>query len=221
MVLVTSRAICEYIKSKHDDISYVWAAYTLQHPNKIIFVVLLKGKSDKNKNVNNIRLDKLIEYSFVKQYCGDFNPESAECIKLQNASLANIDGEAYHNLQSCISKYSGDLMKRHKYLSVISASSHRSKGFGSTWDVLREDCIVLYVHTKNYIPISEEPFEKSYDGIPVDVREGVFIPFGRTAREHLDPVRMGCQISGDINGSQIIKGTIGCFIDHPQFGVCG
>ncbi|XP_060601733.1 uncharacterized protein LOC132754986 [Ruditapes philippinarum] len=58
--------------------------------------------------------------------------------------------------------------------------------------------------------------ETNYDGIPVDVREGAFIPFGRTAKDLLDPVKMGSQIGGDI-----IEGTLGFFIDHPQFGICG
>ncbi|XP_060572772.1 uncharacterized protein LOC132730784 [Ruditapes philippinarum] len=215
-IIVTCKAICEYIKSKHVAIAYVWAAYTIENPQRITFVITVKHKSEGNKSKESVRLEKLIQYSFVKQYAGDFSLEGSEVIKQQASHAAKLDEESYENLQTCISKHSEDLMKKHKYLSIISACSNRSKGFGASWELLPEKCIVLYVQKKNYIPIDEEPFETSYDSIPVDVREGVFIPYGHTAGEKLNPVRMGCQIGGDSS-----SGTLGCFIDHPQYGVCG
>ncbi|XP_060561273.1 uncharacterized protein LOC132721039 [Ruditapes philippinarum] len=215
-IIVTCKAICEYIKSKHVAIAHVWAAYTIENPQRITFVITVKQKSEGTKSKESVRLEKLIQYSFVKQYAGDFSLEGSEVIKQQASHAAKLDEESYENLQTCISKHSEDLMKKHKYLSIISACSKRSKGFGASWELLPEKCIVLYVQKKNYIPIDEEPFEASYDSIPVDVREGVFIPYGHTAREKLNPVRMGCQIGGDCS-----SGTLGCFIDHPQYGVCG
>ncbi|XP_060555803.1 uncharacterized protein LOC132716510 isoform X2 [Ruditapes philippinarum] len=215
-IIATCKAICEHIKSKHVAIAYVWAAYTIENPQRITFVITVKHKSEGSKSKEPLRLEKLIQYSFVKQYVGDFSLEGSEVIKQQASHAAKLDEEFYQNLQTCISKHSENLMKKHKYLSIISACSNRSKGFGASWKLLPEKCIVFYVQKKNYIPIDEEPFETSYDSIPVDVREGVFIPYGHTAGEKLNPVRMGCQIGGDS-----FTGTLGCFIDHPQYGVCG
>jgi hypothetical protein len=215
-ITFTCKAICEHIKSKHAAIAYVWAAYTIQNPHKITFVVMVEHKSEGDTSTEPLRLDKLITYSFVNQYVGEFNSEGPEVLRQETSASERLDEESYQKLQSCISTHSEDLMKNHKFLSIISACSNRSKGFGASWELLPEKCIVLYVQKKNYIPIDEEPFKTKYDGIPVDVREGAFIPFGRTAKDLLDPVKMGSQIGGDTH-----MGTLGFFIDHPQFGICG
>ncbi|XP_060560066.1 uncharacterized protein LOC132720096 [Ruditapes philippinarum] len=215
-IAITCKAIVEHIKSKHAGIVHVWAAYTIQNPHKIIFVVIVKDKSENDDRTEPLSLDKLITYSFVNQYVGEFSSEGSEVIKKHTSASEGFDEESYQKLQSCISKHSEDLMKKHKYLSIISACSNRSKGFDESWELVPEKCIVLYVQKKSYIPIDEEPFKTNYDDIPVDVREGAFIPYGHTAGEKLDPVRMGCQIGGDS-----FSGTLGCFIDHPQYGVCG
>ncbi|XP_060590256.1 uncharacterized protein LOC132745368 isoform X2 [Ruditapes philippinarum] len=218
-IFVTCKAICEQIKSKHVAIAYVWAAYTIQNKDRISFVIIQKRQSEGDNSKEPLHLE--FAYSFVIQYVGDFSTEGSEVIRKQTSVSEGLDEMSYQTLYSCISNHSEDLMKRHKFLSIISACSNRSKGFGVSWNLLPEKCIVFYVQKKNYIPIDEEPFEKYYDGIAVDVREGVFIPYGRTARVKLDPVKMGCQIRGDIYNSQYVEGTLGCFVDHPQFGVCG
>ncbi|XP_060605435.1 uncharacterized protein LOC132757952 [Ruditapes philippinarum] len=215
-VIITCQAICEHIKSKHDAIEHVWAAYTIQNLHRITFVVIVKIKSEGDTRTKSLCLDKLITYSFINQYVGEFSSEGTEVLRHQTSASVGLDEKSYQKLQSCISKHSEVLMKKHKFLSIISACPNRSKGFGASWKLLPEKCIVLYVQKKNYIPIDEEPFETKYDGIPVDVREGAFTPFGRTAKELLDPVQMGSQIGGDI-----YAGTLGFFIDHPQFGICG
>ncbi|XP_060567647.1 uncharacterized protein LOC132726353 [Ruditapes philippinarum] len=220
-ITITCEAICEHIKLKHDNIAYVWAAYTIQNPHKITFVVILKHKSEGDTSTEPLGLEKLITYSFVNQYVGEFSSEGPDVLRQQTSASEGLDEESYQKLQSCISKHSEVLMKKHKFLSIISACSNRSKGFGASWELLPEKCIVLYVQKKNYIPIDEDPFKKYYDGIAVDVREGAFIPFVRTSKERLDPVMMGCEIGGDSHNGQYVRGTLGCFIDHPQFGVCG
>ncbi|XP_053394969.1 uncharacterized protein LOC128555724 [Mercenaria mercenaria] len=219
VTLFICNAICAHIKTKDEHIIDVWAAYTLKRTNSITFVVSLQEeeKTGKKEKAESIPLHKMINYSFIKRRVGEYSYEGTEIIN-HNAPDEYIDADAYCKLQDCVAKYSVELMKEHRYLSLVSVCSKRSTGYGSTsWELKLGNCIVLYVHTKHYIPINEEPFKPHYDGIPVDVREGAFIPFGRTAVEFLEHVQMGCQICGDNNA----KGTLGCFIDHPQYGVCG
>ncbi|XP_053395009.1 uncharacterized protein LOC128555734 [Mercenaria mercenaria] len=221
--LMICNAICAHIKSKDEHILDVWAAYTLQNTNSIKFVVSLEAfeKTGKDDIAESIRTDTMFDYFLITRTVGEYSNESTEIINHNVTSDEYFDNDAYKKLQTCVAKYSVELMKQHKYLSIVSACSKKSTGYGDSWNLKPESCIVLYVHTKHYIPINEEPFKTHYDGIPVDVREGSFIPFGRTATDVFEHVQMGCQIGGEVENGKYKKGTLGCFIDHPQYGVCG
>ncbi|XP_053390958.1 uncharacterized protein LOC128553801 [Mercenaria mercenaria] len=223
VTIMICNAICVHIKSKNEHIIDVWAAYTLQNMNSITFVVSLEEfeNTGRDDQAESIRIDKMIDYSFIKRIVGKYSYESTEIMNHNVTSGEDFDDDAYCKLQTCVAKYSVELMKQHKYLSIVSACSKRSTGYGPSLNLKPENCIVLYVHTKHYIPINEDPFKTHYDEIPVDVREGVFIRFGRTATDFLDHVQMGCQIRGEVENGQYVEGTLGCFIDHPQYGVCG
>ncbi|KAH3873665.1 hypothetical protein DPMN_036902 [Dreissena polymorpha] len=108
-------------------------------------------------------------------------------------------------------------MAKHKYLSIVEGCYHKREcGVAIDSSACKyEPRLALYVLAKGYIPIDEDPFEKSYDGIQVEVREGVFVPFVNTSNEYHDHVRMGCAIQ------RCLKGTLGLFIEHNIYGLCG
>ncbi|XP_045187834.2 uncharacterized protein LOC123545572 [Mercenaria mercenaria] len=119
-----------------------------------------------------------------------------------------------------IDKNSLLLMQNHAYISVISASSVISKGYGtSNHCIIAKPCIVLSVLAKHYIPINEEPFPTELHGIPVDVRECEFELCGRSAKTFHDKVKMGCKISSTFLPQK--HGTLGGFVEHPEYGLCG
>ncbi|XP_052242057.1 uncharacterized protein LOC127852212 [Dreissena polymorpha] len=120
-------------------------------------------------------------------------------------------------LRTCVRNNAKMLMAKHRYLSIIEGCSYilDKEPDGATKALNYEPRLALYVHAKGYIPIDEEPFETSYDGIKVVIREGVFVPFAKTADELHEHVRMGCKIQRTLNG------TLGLFVDHHSYGLCG
>jgi hypothetical protein len=65
------------------------------------------------------------------------------------------------------------------------------------------------------MPIREDPFEKQYNGVAVDVREGFFQLFTGTANTYHEHLKNGCQVQRE----QL--GTMGGFVDYQGFGTCG
>ncbi|KAH3740954.1 hypothetical protein DPMN_047672 [Dreissena polymorpha] len=120
-------------------------------------------------------------------------------------------------IRTCISNNADLLMAKHKYLSIVEGCCHKREcGIAIDSSACKyEPRLALYVLAKGYIPIDEDPFEKSYVGIQVEVREGVFVPFVKTSNEYHDHVRMGCAIE------RHLKGTLGLFIEHNIYGLCG
>ncbi|XP_053378529.1 uncharacterized protein LOC123527103 [Mercenaria mercenaria] len=209
--------ISEHIKALDENILHVWAAYTVKDRNKITFVVVVK---------ENVRLEKTIQYSFVKRVVNEYSLE-AEHVMYNNKEVS-IDQHDLQSLKTSISNHATELMRKHKYLSIISGSSVRSRNYGidqaDAVNLVEQPCIVLYVHTKHFIPIEEEPFEELYDGVPVDVREGEFFPY-MFATDHHDRLRHSCQIGSSPdrspNDNNRLSGSLGCFIDHPEYNLCG
>ncbi|XP_052285023.1 uncharacterized protein LOC127881310 isoform X1 [Dreissena polymorpha] len=122
-----------------------------------------------------------------------------------------MSDEQHERLRSCMQKYANDLMTKHKYLSIIEGSIYQVDTSGPTY----EPCLVLYVPAKGFIPIGEERFNASYDDIRVFVQEGIFRLFTGHADDIHKHTRMGCQIS------RAAFGTLGVFIEHPFYGLCG
>ncbi|XP_060574017.1 uncharacterized protein LOC132731779 [Ruditapes philippinarum] len=119
-----------------------------------------------------------------------------------------------------IDKHSKNLMSKHKFLSVISASNVVSKHFGTKQhDKVTRPCIVLTVLVKGIIPLFEKPFPKELKGITVDVREGGFRFCQQNADEYQTNLRIGCKISSSTCPEKF--GSLGGFIEHPQHGLCG
>lgn len=206
------------IIANNANVHYAWLAYTY----------------DRCDNVEVQLVIEMEETCGVDSLCGilynhtiiEVNSVSDEAIKVidkcdeyDDLSFTDLKG-----IRNSINIYAKVLMKSHKHLSIIGASPVRSKGFNSnykTHKLIPESCIVLYVRKKGLIPIGEEPFLTEY-GYPVDVREGVFFTYMQTSNESDDPLKMGCTIAKKITGEERYShGTLGGFIDHPQYGLCG
>ncbi|XP_053378859.1 uncharacterized protein LOC128548343 [Mercenaria mercenaria] len=215
------RCICAYIKSKSRKIVHVYSSYQMLHENEIVFVVFVKeslSKSEETKIRNNCK----VEIRLIDTY----SPEG----KLVMNSKENCDSELsvseIETVKRCLDIFAAELMKKHKYLSLIRASPVRSKGYEkSEGKIGKETCIALYVPAKNYIPTDEEPFQSNYDGIPIDVREGGFVLYtSPRADERHEHIKMGCKISRDkLKGAEFshMSGTLGGFVQHPKYGLCG
>ncbi|XP_053378860.1 uncharacterized protein LOC123526246 [Mercenaria mercenaria] len=207
--------ICVCIKNKSSKILHILPSYTTKDSCKnIVFVVLTDG------SLSSAVLDE-IEYTLKVRQMGEYSLE-AKTVTFDPIFLDQcLTLKELENLKKCINKYATILMSKHKMLSIITPSPVRSKRYGfDDFLIEREPCIVLYVHTKNYVPIDEEPFQDYYDGIPIDVREGVFVTHPATpfSTEDTDVLKMGCQIGSEMSKN---AGTLGGFIEHPQYGLCG
>ncbi|KAH3824610.1 hypothetical protein DPMN_126447 [Dreissena polymorpha] len=120
----------------------------------------------------------------------DYVTKAVDCFQTCNvAESEDIQEEDEEMLRLCIRKISKGLYAKHSRLSFIQGCIINLAG-------AYEPRLVFYVHAKGYIPIDEDPFEKSYEGIPVSVQEGSFVPFGKHATDFHDHIRMGCQIDG-------------------------
>ncbi|XP_053379965.1 uncharacterized protein LOC128548621 [Mercenaria mercenaria] len=213
--------ICAYIRSMSRKIVHVYPSYQMLHKNEIVFVVFVE-ESLSIKNETKLRQNCKVEIRMIDKYSSEG--------KLVMNSKENYDTELsapeIDTVKRCLDKFAADLMEKHKYLSLIRASPVRSKDFETgEGKIVKETCIVLYVQTKNYIPIDEEPFQSSYDGIPVDVREGGFVLYtSPRAYERHEHIKMGCKISRDkLIGAEFcfMSGTLGGFVQHPKYGLCG
>lgn len=200
--------VCKFIKQqKSSDIVNVWPGYTLNDPNDLVFVVLTTTKI-------NIELSWKVHIKVIGQVC-----EESKTIMYdkENCSLTK---ETAKNISCVIDKYSGELIKNRTFLSAISASSvmYQKQETGKQ-EILQIPCIVFYVLVKSVVFLTEETFPEELDGFPVDVREGVFRFCASSAGDFHEKVRMGCKITSGLHPDK--HGTLGGFIEHPEYGLCG
>ncbi|XP_060585387.1 uncharacterized protein LOC132741272 [Ruditapes philippinarum] len=214
--------ICKLIESISNSILHVWPAYDTKANDDIVFVVLTKSIEDKlhvEEKLGNIG------YNIFVKNIDSTGKESEAVLQKLNKLKKKPQPLTYsqkEDIKVAIRKNSDRLLQNHQYLSAISGSNVRSKNFmlkQSEYRVPFQPCIVLYVIAKGKIPLHESKFENHIDGIPVDVREGIFetttLPFEKYTR----PVQMGCQITS--NDTSPSYGTLGGFYYHSDFGLCG
>ncbi|XP_045187249.2 uncharacterized protein LOC123545053 [Mercenaria mercenaria] len=196
--------ICSYIKSKYSgNVLHVWPAYDSANLDDVVFVLITKDGTEYG-----------LEYSAVIRPVNTFSKEASVVMESEEISECKLSFEDSEKIKHVINNRAEELMKNHKNLSAISGNGIRSKGFShGEHELIRETCIVLYVHTKGKIPLDETEFPKLLDGIPVDVREGEFQNCA-LATEYQETARMGCQIKSGKSG------TLGGFVDHPEYGLC-
>ncbi|XP_053403583.1 uncharacterized protein LOC128558439 isoform X2 [Mercenaria mercenaria] len=204
IVKLLCKSICKKIEVASPAFTHVFAAYALANQDKLHFVVLLENESS-----SDVNLDYEILFRSGK---GDEKTEHEHMTKESEGELLADESTAVRNTINTISK---QYMENHKYLSAITARKICLNG--------REKlCILMYVHpcTDRYssIPYTEEPLPTEIQGYKVVVRNGVFKTATKTATEYHDNLRMGCQITSNLVDS---FGTLGGFIDHSEYGLCG
>jgi hypothetical protein len=201
------------IKSFSEYIIHVYAAYKKENERKIFFVVTVMWDFDLNEND--------VGYRMIKRNYGNLSTEGIDISSSIEEREQIMSDDENRKLSTCISKYAEELMDNHRYLNVISGSFVRSKNYKpSAMCISKQSCMALYVLVKGFIPIEEDAFQNTYDGVAVDIREGLFFPYG-TAREYHDDIKMGCKITRYTGKAGDFGGTLGGFIDHPSYGVCG
>jgi hypothetical protein len=78
------------------------------------------------------------------------------------------------------------------------------------------------VTVKGCIPLHEKPFQKKIDGFHTDVLEGEYEPFIKGPNEYHEYLRTGLAIHAKVlKEGGILGGTLGGFIDHSKYGLCG
>ncbi|WAR30317.1 hypothetical protein MAR_032859, partial [Mya arenaria] len=219
VVSSTCNNICKQLKGeiksalpKENCVVDIYPAYCIDSDREIVFVVTLKEEVDTSLLKRNVKYR--IEIRILGKPCS----ELTYCRK-KLQEIVSIDDQT--KVQRCLSAISHILLTRHKYLSVITASSVKSQHFvkkEKKSDITQQLCIVLCVHAKGFIPIDEDQFPDNYKGIPTDVMEGSFTSFCKTANEKHANLRMGCEIQRKVNE---VTGTLGGFIEHPEYGTCG
>ncbi|WAR30319.1 hypothetical protein MAR_032861, partial [Mya arenaria] len=221
VVLSDCEDICKQLKGdieaalqKKDFVADIYPAYCIESVSEIVFVVTLKEEVDTSSLKHHLNYRTEIKFlgksSFEFIYCTNA-PQLHENVSIDNQT----------KVKRCLSDISQKLLTRHKYLSVITASSVKSRCFDKKEkksDITQQLCIVLCVHAKGFIPIDEDEFPDNYNGIPTDVMEGSFKSYCKTANEKHANVRMGCEIQR--KGTKV-TGTLGGFIEHPEYGMCG
>ncbi|XP_052268152.1 uncharacterized protein LOC127869544 isoform X6 [Dreissena polymorpha] len=200
--------ICKRVR-KITEVLNVYAAFQETDESIVIFIVSVKAVSDEiSKNLTNLGIRFIVkQLDFNKSLIS--NTKSSVAFQMKDSEVELI--------RTCISNNADLLMAKHKYLSIVEGCCHKREcGVAIDSSACKyEPRLALYVLAKGYIPIDEDPFERSYDGIQVEVREGVFVPFVKTSNEYHDHVRMGCAIH------RHLKGTLGLFIEHNIYGLCG
>ncbi|WAR08885.1 hypothetical protein MAR_018843 [Mya arenaria] len=218
----------DYIKNEIDKMGLnancvdIYPAYKPNERNKIYFVITLTDISIEIEK----RFRQCIKYPYVlkKMYSS-----SDECSEVQREA-STLPSTYDRELQKCLEKMSPVLMEKHAYLSIVTGSEIKSKGFqGPNHVKFKRKCIQLFVHAKGYIPLAEEVFANSYGDYDTDILEGTFQPFANEhANERQRVLTLGCKIMRSGFRSDFfqlrekkVHGTLGGFVDHPEYGFCG
>ncbi|XP_060587128.1 uncharacterized protein LOC132742680 [Ruditapes philippinarum] len=213
IIRVFCSEICLRIQKEYTAVIEVRAAYVPGKENEIVFVVITKNKCES---------PTIQDRPIVHRCIDDMSKEASHIIKNERAITAKQRNE----MRAILDRNTKTLLKKHTNITLISISSIKSKGFNDNGISKSEytPCIVFYVPVKGLIPVDEDILPNLIDGYKTDIREGAFTPYVLTSRDIHEKVKMGCLIQGlpdntDTSGN-IQTGTLGGFIDHPQFGLC-
>ncbi|KAL3888777.1 hypothetical protein ACJMK2_001137 [Sinanodonta woodiana] len=196
---------------------HVWEGYRKECPNNPVFVFVLPN------NGTSLSLEDLPksyhENECVFRHEYEVNKEACTITSSPKSRKILIGRKERIELKNTVEQNINQLLKDHANIEMIGVSSVRSKNYGpQDTKLIRETCIVLYVHVKGVIPIGEEEFPRRIGNFPIDVREGKFIPYGRVpgANEYHQRLLTGCQI---VRQTAKSFGTIGGFLDLPGGGI--
>ncbi|OPL33369.1 hypothetical protein AM593_03721, partial [Mytilus galloprovincialis] len=118
------------------------------------------------------------------------------------AAIRKTIGPSSYNL-SMQKKINGEeastVFKQHRNLSLICPTIIKSKNYGSDHNLLQMHCIQLFCHRKGYIPLGENHFPSTINGLPTDILQGYGFFASTTLR------------IGDKIGNKTTCGTLGGF----------
>ncbi|XP_060585530.1 uncharacterized protein LOC132741399, partial [Ruditapes philippinarum] len=207
--------ISQHIRKGSKNVINVWPSYKVDCES-VIFVVILRKKSlfSVFKDYDyNIRCENAFstEGDLVAEY------------ESKHEEINQYENEIFEKLRKCINNNADDLLKRHSNINVILPSLIKSVGYKTNEHNIKiEPCIALYVTVKGCIPLQEKPFQKNIDGFRTDVLEGEYEPFIKGPNEYHEYLRTGLAIHANVlDGDGISGGTLGGFIDHSIYGLCG
>lgn len=157
--------VCIHFSHYHGEkLVHVWPGYNELAPDAPMIVVNVS-------TIPKIKPKAFMGLPIVYKVYGLVSDETIvlSCSKLEIARLT--DPLEIMAIQRIINRNIARLKLDHSNLVKVSASAVRSLQNGSL--LAKEPCIVLYCRSKGIIPFGENPFPKSVDGIPVDVRDGL------------------------------------------------
>ncbi|XP_060574489.1 uncharacterized protein LOC132732140 [Ruditapes philippinarum] len=182
----------------------------------VVFLIIIK-------RVSSFPIFK--DYDYFMKCANQYSPEGdivAKC-EIKDRTMNHCDDDIFEQLRKCINENADDLFKMHSNLNVILPSSKKSVGYRSgQHKILEKPCIALYVSVKGYIPLNETPFQTMIDCFQTDVLEGEFEPYMQGPNEYHEDLKIGLAIHANVlKGDDILGGTLGGFIDHSTYGLCG
>ncbi|XP_053408356.1 uncharacterized protein LOC123559853 isoform X2 [Mercenaria mercenaria] len=203
-------AICCYMKENFLHINHVCPALDYRHElsNKQITFVIYRARPHENE---------AFEYRY---YIRHINEISTSCSE-ENEFITELEQDVpkeyakTEKVVECLNKNSKSLMEQHTNLTRVSIGWFKSKGFATKHqNITQKTCIVLYVQVKGFVPLNETALPEVIDGIDVDVRECVVLPY-TFPNEHHEHIKMGCAIHGGLRNAQgrVLGGTLGGFFE--------
>ncbi|XP_053408298.1 uncharacterized protein LOC123560067 [Mercenaria mercenaria] len=213
-------AICCYMKESFLHINHVYPALDYRHElsNKQITFVIYRARPHENETT---------EYRYYRYYIRHVNEISTPCSE-ENTHIRELeqdfpkDYSKTEEIVECLNKNSKSLMEQHTNLTRVSISWFKSKGFGTKHqNITQKTCIVLYVQVKGFVPLNETALPEVIDGIDVDVRECVVLPY-TFPNEHHEHIKMGCAIHGGLRNAEgrVLGGTLGGFFEVDREMYC-
>ncbi|KAL3888759.1 hypothetical protein ACJMK2_001119 [Sinanodonta woodiana] len=199
----------------HRRVLHVWKGYRKDNNSVFVFVLPNNGSSLSLEDLPK----SYHEHECVFRHEYEVNKEARMLTSSPKSRQIFIGRRERKELKETVEQNIDQLLKDHANIEMIGVSSVRSKNYGlKNAKLIRETCIVLYVHVKGVIPIGEEEFPRRIGNFPIDVREGKFIPYGRNPRanEYHQRLLTGCQI---VRQTAKSFGTIGGFLDLPGGGI--
>ncbi|XP_053408297.1 uncharacterized protein LOC123560069 isoform X2 [Mercenaria mercenaria] len=213
-------AICCYMKESFLHVIHVCPALDYRHEfsNTQITFVIYRTRPHENETT---------EYRYYRYYIRHVNEISTTCSE-ENTHIRELeqdfpkDYSKTEEIVECLNKNSKSLMEQHTNLTRVSISWFKSKGFRTKHqDITQNTCIALYVQVKGFVPLNETALPEVIDGIDVDVRECVVLPY-TFPNEHHEHIKMGCAIHGGLRNAegQVLGGTLGGFFEVDREMYC-
>ncbi|KAL3862078.1 hypothetical protein ACJMK2_008073 [Sinanodonta woodiana] len=200
-----------------EKVKSVWVGFRQIYPNVPVFVLISYNNGVKLSKKDIPRSFRSFEFVFRHEF--EVSEEAREITRNEEIPKSKMGKRRKkRELKNALSKNIDQLFRCHSNIEMVGTSTVRSVQYGHiNARLIQGYCIVVYVHVKGIIPYGENEFPSHIENVPVDVREGKFVPYSNVpgAREYHQRMLMGCQIVR-CNGS---SGTLGGFLDLEGGGI--